>query len=290
MAFKGGTSLSKVYSLIKRFSEDVDVTIDYRELGCELPASELKELSSRKRSQLGDQLKAAAVQYVQETVHPYLQEQLKLIGGGEACEVVIRGEGGEELHVLYPSCVPNESGYMREYVKLEFGGRNLINPNAIHTIQPDIVEHFLDIMFPIAEGVVVLAPERTFWEKVTLIHAQCHKPIAPGKDRVSRHWYDLAMLAQHEIGKRAVADLGLLADVIDLKSTFYKSGTTNYEKCLEGELQLIPDAENLEKLREDYQAMQDAGMLNGHDFPLESIMSVLQELQDTVNQLALAEV
>ncbi|WP_339413610.1 nucleotidyl transferase AbiEii/AbiGii toxin family protein [Pseudomonas sp. EA_35y_Pfl2_R5] len=87
---------------------------------------------------------------------------------------------------------------MRYHVLVEFGGRNIIDPNAVHAIQPDVAELFQGVAFPWAEGVVVLAPEGTHWEKVTLIHTQCNRQITEGRERISRHWYDLAMGSANE--------------------------------------------------------------------------------------------
>jgi len=196
-------------------------------------------------------------------------------------------DDGESVHIYYPAVAADAKGYLRDHVLVEFGGRNIIDPNAVHTIQPDIAGMFETISFPKAEGVVVLSPARTFWEKVTLIHAQCHKPIPEGKDRISRHWYDLAMLLQHEVGAEAKNDLGLLEDVIALKSVFYNSGTANYGQCIAGEMNLIPGNENFARLEDDYYAMERSGMLNGHFYPLGGIMSDLTALQDHVNQLVL---
>lgn len=283
MAFKGGTSLSKVFSVIKRFSEDVDVTIDYRQLGCEIPLSELSQLSGRQKKQISDDLKAEVSRYTHEVVQPYLSSQLAKLACGNECEVSI-SENGEELHVYYPSRVEDRGDYMRDYVLVEFGGRNIVKPNEVHAIQPDIAGLIQGVEFPRAEGVVVLAPERTFWEKVTLIHAECNRPIAEGHDRISRHWYDLAMLAQHDIGKRAMNDLELLVDVINLKTVFYSRATNHFERCLAGDLNLLPDGNNRTALEKDYLNMQEAGMLNGHVYPMAQILSELSVLQEQINQ------
>lgn len=136
---------------------------------------------------------------------------------------------------------------------------------------------------------MVISPARTFWEKVTLIHAQCNKPISEGKDRISRHWYDLAMLLQHEVGATAKIDLELLDDVIALKSVFYNSATAHYGRCVSGELNLIPDQDNSPRLEDDYYAMERSCMLNGHVHPLGRIMEDLTALQEHVNQLALGK-
>lgn len=286
MAFKGGTSLSKVYGVIKRFSEDVDITVDFRELGCEYSVPELQQLSGKKRRKVSEALIKEVGRYTREAVLPYLNDQLQNHGCASECQLSV-SDDGESIHVEYPTVVGVAKGYLRDHVLVEFGGRNIIDPNEVYSIQPDIVGLFESIAFPKAEQVVVLSPARTFWEKVTLIHAQCNKPIPEGKDRISRHWYDLSMLLQHEVGATAKNDLELLDDVIALKSVFYNSGTAHYGRCVAGELNLIPDGENFAKLESDYYAMERSGMLNGHFIPLGSIMDHLTGLQEHVNQLAL---
>lgn len=286
MAFKGGTSLSKVHGVIERFSEDVDITVDFRGLGCEHSVPELLLLSGAKRRKVSEALIAKVGGYTREAVLPYLTAQLQNYGWASECQLSV-SDDGESIHINYPAVAADAKGYMREHILVEFGGRNIIDPNAVHSIQPDIAEMFDGITFPKAEQVVVLSPARTFWEKVTLIHAQCNKPIPEGKDRISRHWYDLAMLLQHEVGEQAKNDLELLDDVIALKSVFYNSSTAYYGRCVAGELNLIPDGENFARLESDYYAMERSGMLNGHFYPLGSIMEDLAALQKHVNQLAL---
>ncbi|MPQ69338.1 hypothetical protein [Pseudomonas sp. MWU12-2323] len=93
------------------------------------------------------------------------------------------------------------------------------------------------------------------------------------------------MLGRHECGDRTQADLGLLADVIDPKSVFYKSGTTYYERCLSGELNLMPDAASQILLSKDYEYMQEAGMLNGHQLPMAEILAEIEGMQRKINSL-----
>ncbi|KQW19897.1 MULTISPECIES: nucleotidyl transferase AbiEii/AbiGii toxin family protein [Pseudomonas] len=286
MAFKGGTSLSKVHGVIKRFSEDVDITVDYRGLGCKHSVPELLQLSGAKRRKVSDALIAEVGRYTREAVMPYLNAKLQSFGCASECQLSV-SEDGESIHIFYPAMAADAKGYLRDHVLVEFGGRNIIDPNAVHTIEPDVSGLFEGVSFPKAENVVVLSPARTFWEKVTLIHAQCNKPIPEGKDRISRHWYDLAMLLQHEVGVQAQDDLELLDDVIALKSVFYNSGSAHYGRCNTGDLNLIPDNENFARLENDYYAMERSGMLNGHVYPLGGIMEDLTALQKHVNQLAL---
>jgi len=134
----------------------------------------------------------------------------------------------------------------------------------------------------------VLAGERTFWEKVTLIHAVCNKPFPEARGRNSRHWYDLAMLADHDCGVRALNDFALLEDVVELKSVFYNHSTAQYDLCLQGGLNLIPTGANLDLLHTDYRAMIAANMLNGHDLPMDQILGVLTRLQEEINAACIA--
>jgi hypothetical protein len=281
MAFKGGTSLSKVYGAISRFSEDVDVTIDYRNFAPDTTLQDFKSLSGNQRKKQGEALKNSVAAYVSEVLKPYLEAQFATLVDG-VCEVEISGDEGEEMRIHYPTRVRNPGGYLKEYVLVEFGGRNIIDPNAVHTIRPEIADLFPNVLFPSAQ-VTVLAGERTFWEKVTLIHAACNKPFPDGLNRNSRHWYDLAMLAEHDCGIRAKTDIALLEDVVELKSVFFNHSTANYDWCLQGALNLIPTGTNLDLLHADYNAMIAAGMLNGHELPMDRILGVLEGLQLEIN-------
>lgn len=105
-----------------------------------------------------------------------------------------------------------------------------------------------------------------------------------GAERMSRHWYDLARLADHDIGRRAVLDVALLQDVLHIKETFFRSGFSNYGLCLTGGLRLIPDATLLDALRRDYQAMLAAQMFYGDAVPFDRIVDRLTALERDINQ------
>ncbi|MBB0025228.1 MULTISPECIES: nucleotidyl transferase AbiEii/AbiGii toxin family protein [Burkholderiaceae] len=281
MAFKGGTSLSKVYQAIERFSEDIDVTIDYRSLIQDAP--DLATLSNSQRRKLSDALKAALVDHVTKELVPALQAALaeKLPGREITLEI---SEDAEKLWLLYPSAVENTDAYLRPSVLIEFGGRNATLPQDTLTITPDVAPHVPAVTFPSAQ-VTVLSPMRTFWEKATLIHVECHRPdLRAGADRLSRHWYDLARLADHEVGLNAVADVELLKDVLHIKETFFRSGYSQYDLCLSGGLRLIPDAPLLDALSQDYQAMLSAQMFYGETLPFERIVERLTALEKAINQ------
>ncbi|BAW21672.1 nucleotidyl transferase AbiEii/AbiGii toxin family protein [Pseudomonas sp. FW306-2-2C-D06B] len=287
MAFKGGTSLSKVFSVIHRFSEDIDITIDYQELGCAMTSAEMAKLSTNARKRLSDGLKAQVREYVAGTVQPYLLGRLQALGCGGECAITVSGRDEDTLLIGYPSRVVERDGYMLDHVKIEFGGRNIIDPNAEHTIVPDVADLFPSVAFPVAVGVVVLAAQRSYWEKVTLIHDECNRGLQQDSSRQSRHWYDLVMLARHATGQQAIADLDLLADVIGIKQVFFRRSTSRYEDCLAGGLVLIPDAQGLEQLASDYAAMNEARMFNEYFVPLDQILTELAALQDQINRITL---
>ncbi|ACT05321.1 Domain of unknown function DUF1814 [Dickeya chrysanthemi Ech1591] len=281
MAFKGGTSLSKVYQAIERFSEDIDVTIDYRSLVPDVPV--LDTLSGNQRRKLSDTLREALAEHVTGELVPTLHEALLQALPNHEITIEI-SDNAEELRLYYPSAVENTDAYLRPSVLIEFGGRNATLPQEMLTIVPDIGEHVPGLVFPTAK-VAVLSPMRTFWEKATLIHVECHRPdLRTGAARLSRHWYDLARLADHHIGRRALEDVALLQDVLNIKKTFFRSSSSHYDLCLTGALRLIPDAALLDALRQDYQAMLNAQMFYGETLSFDSIVERLTRLEQQINQ------
>lgn len=284
MAFKGGTSLSKVFRAIDRFSEDVDITLDYRGLDASVdPFAE--GLSRRKLRLLGEHLEELVAEYGLNVLAPYFERLLdEQLGPGLAWVERCADEDDLKLRIHFPSALEGTDGYVKDSVLLELGGRNITEPNEMHEVSPDIVEHLSGLELPVAL-VGVLAPERTFWEKATLIHAECNRvEFRASVERLSRHWYDLARLADQEIGKRAMDDRDLLVDVVRHKEAFYYASYANYDACLAGQLRLIPDASVLPALRDDFDRMVGAGMFIGEPPALDDIMERLQALESAINR------
>ncbi len=282
MAFKGGTSLSKVYRAIQRFSEDVDVTLDFR--GLEAEADPFAPGVSRSQlTRLGDALKSKVRDHVRDVVRPGFEAALLAEFGQGAATVTIDGTDGDAMRIQYPS-VFGTSTYLRESVLVEFGGRNTTEPNAEHVIRPDIADRINQLEFPCAR-VTVLSPLRTFWEKATLIHVECQRPeVRASADRLSRHWYDLAKLADMTIGREALERRDLLAEVVQVKKAFYHSGFARYDDCLDGRLRLIPSERSQEILRNDFAAMLDAGMFLVPPPSFDMILDRLRELESAINR------
>ncbi|MCF6199237.1 MAG: nucleotidyl transferase AbiEii/AbiGii toxin family protein [Hyphomicrobiaceae bacterium] len=281
MAFKGGTSLSKAYNIIERFSEDVDVTLDYRKFDEDFDPFEQGQ-SRTQINKFSDRLKGHVKKYAIQTVAPFLQEALSKIPAATDSKVDV-AKCGEKITISYPSAVEETDKYMKSEVLLELGGRNVIDPNETHEISPDIEKIAPTLSFPKGE-VVVLSPERTFWEKASLIHVACHsKKINENADRLSRHWYDLTMLMKHDSGKKAVDNRDLFESVINHKKVFFRTGQANYDACLAGKLKLLPNQEALGVLQKDYEKMVAAGMLYGFPIKFEKIVEEIQAIESNIN-------
>lgn len=278
MAFKGGTSLSKIFNAIARFSEDIDVTMDHKGLAPELDPY-AAEVSRKQQARDAEELGKLMCKRSSETVVPHLRACLEDLGlSGDLLEIV---NDGEEIHVRYPHAINESDSYYREAVKIEFGGRNMIEPNATHPVVPYMAEAFDNLAFPSGQ-VQVLSPMRTFWEKVTLAHADSRRPEFKSAERTSRHWYDIAVLSKHSIGRDALEDIDLLKDVIRVKNRFYHAGYAQYELCLEGKASLLPDAAGQKLLEADYRKMIEAGMLE-EPLDFDEMIARVKSVEDAVN-------
>lgn len=276
MAFKGGTSLSKVYGAIKRFSEDVDVSVDYKSLDQSIDPFDPK-VSRTARDKYAQLLKTKLAEHTKNVIRPHFENLVAQLTEKPPKPITI-SDDGEKLFIPYPSRFGTA-----ESVFLEFGGRNVISPNEEHTLRPYISAALPELQFPEAT-VRVLVPSRTFWEKATLIHVACIRSDPKlDADRQSRHWHDLAVLADHSIGKIGIPDLQLLQDVVKHKNVFFRASYTNYEACLSGGLRLIPATPLLQALRVDYEKMIADGMFDGEPPTFDWIIARLDKLAKEIN-------
>lgn len=278
MAFKGGTALSKVYNAIQRFSEDIDITLDYRGFVDEIKS----DISKAALKKLSDELKQSVANYSKTIVMPYFEKLLNEQFAGQSAKVEVSNDG-EKVRIHYPSAFEKDPGrYMAANVLIEFGGRNITEPNEHHLIRPYAAASVPALQFPEA-NVSVLSLSRSFWEKATLIHVECNRrePRLTA-ERLSRHWYDLSCLYLHKGSKEAVADRELLADVIKYKKMFYNASYANYDACLNWALCLTPSYALLEALTKDFQSMISAGMF--YDQPsFENVIENISKLEAAIN-------
>lgn len=281
MAFKGGTSLSKIYNAINRFSEDVDITLDYKSFGENFDPFDgnSSKTAIRKYSK---RLQGYVKDYAHGKVIPHIQNELHNCFDPQKFKIT-SSEDGEKIRVAYESALDTSSDYLQTSILIELGGRNVIDPHELHVVTPDIAKLVPTLGFPSSE-VTVLSPERTFWEKVTLIHVECNRPeIKENAARLSRHWYDLYMLLQHPTGATAINNRELLEDVVQHKRVFFHTSYANFDACLNGELQLVPKENTIAQLRQDYEEMDKAGMFYTSPPTFEEMVKKLEEAEQQIN-------
>ena len=275
--FKGGTSLSKVFGLIDRFSEDIDLVLDWRVV-CEAE-NPMAIRSGTKQQFLNQTLNEKASAYIAETMLPLLDEAL-----GSLCQLEIRSEEKDQGHVVrveYPKTV--DARGLLPYIQLEIGPLASWLPHSQHTITPYAGEDFPDQFDDPHCLVRAIDAERTFWEKATILHQEAHRPRDSAvPERYSRHYYDLALMASDQSLKAsALGNFELLENVVLFKKKFYPRGWANYDAARPGTLKLIPPAHVLQVMKRDYVAMQD--MIFGRCPSFGTIMTSLTSLEMEIN-------
>lgn len=258
--FKGGTSLSKVYRLIDRFSEDVDLTL-VRDSEPALPDPQEAGLSSRARARRVDAWVAWGARTVREVVVPAVSAGLNDAGCGEPVDIV--GDG-DVWRVVYPACVEADTtAYVAPSVQLEFGCRGAVEPAATHRIGTAITQATGDDSVDVVVDVPVLAVERTFFEKLTAVHGFWHR-AHPQEDRVprlpsarlARHWYDLHAMWRHPATRaRVLANRDLLGEVVDHKRVWFRDPGARLEEARHTP-RVVPSGALREPVSSDYAAMR----------------------------------
>lgn len=283
LVFKGGTSLSKGYGVIRRFSEDVDLTYDIREIAGDL-IGESKSIVPSSKSQgkkWTDEIRERLPKLVAEKIAPQLAESLRSRGlPGKV------STAGEKILLEYDA-LAGGYGYVKPTVILEFGARSTGEPSELRDVVCDAATHLPTLTFPTARPKVML-PERTFWEKATAIHVYCHKGEFRGGDRFARHWHDLTRLDATGYAAKAIANRDLANDVAVHKTIFFaekdKAGAAiDYHQAINGGLQLVPSDEALEALIKDYKGMVEDGLLLDEATPFEKLLEACKAIQDRAN-------
>lgn len=276
LRFKGGTSLSKCYNSIERFSEDIDLILDWTAVTEEDPTAEGR--SKTKQRELNQNINGFAQAYIAKTLQPRLNELM-----GETCKVNVDTEDPHTINVTYPKAFDSE--YLRPQVRLEIGPLASMLPMEMCDVEPYAAKYFHDVFEQATVSVPTIVVARTFWEKLTILHAEAHRPADKKLPaRYARHYYDVHMLTQSGFDKAALADTPLLKDVVEFKQRFYASGWASYETATLVGLRLQPSENHIDTLRKDYEQMQE--MLFGNKPSFEDILKTLIALEDDVHSLA----
>ena len=272
LVFKGGTSLSKVWGAIRRFSEDIDITYDIRAFAPDLVAGAGDDALPPTRSQekrWTRAIRARLAEWARDDARPIVEEELARVGHVARVRAV-----AERLYIGYEPLF-EETGFVRPEVMIEFGARSTGEPHKVLPVVCDAAAYLPNLIFPRTRPIVMLA-ERTFWEKATAIHVFCRQERRRG-ERLSRHWHDLARLDEAGVAASALADRALALSVARHKAMFFAENDSHgeqidYEAAISGGLQLVPTGAAHAVLSDDYARMLADGMLLDENEPFDALM------------------
>ena len=272
LMFKGGTSLSKVFNLIGRFSEDIDLILDWRLVSNENPLN--VQESKNKQVRFNEQINDNAKEYIKNILLPIISENLSPLC---TCSMA---EDGFSINVKYPNAFDDD--YLRPEILLEIGPLASWLPSDSFEISSFAAQKFPQVFEKTKCTVNTIVAKRTFWEKATILHHEANRPEESDMPtRYSRHYYDLAMMAQNEVKEEALADLELLKNVVDFKQKFYPRTWAKYEEAIPGTLKLLPPEFRLDSLEKDYKAM--GNMIFDKYISFEEIIDSLRDLESEIN-------
>lgn len=278
-AFKGGTSLSKAYKLIKRFSEDIDLILDWRilEYGIDEP---WEDRSNTKQQKFIADSRDRLFSFLKESFVGVLKQELQ-DALGQPIKVEIDENDDGIVNFVYPSIYTDPA--ILQVIRLELGALASWTPTQVAEITPYVAEEYPSIFEKKSTSVLTTTAERSFWEKATILHQEAFRPessLIPA--RYSRHYYDLYCMAETDIKERAIAQPDLLEEVARFKDKFYPRKWARYDLAKIGTLRLTPAKHSLERLRNDYTSMRD--MIFG-DYPsFDEIISGIQKLEGEINE------
>jgi hypothetical protein len=272
--FKGGTSLSKAYGLIERFSEDIDLLIDASELTDEPLIS---ERGSGQRQRFIEALRQSGLDYLKSSFMP------KLIGMmGGICSAQLVPGAYNQIKIDYPRAFTEKS--LLPYILLEIGPVGASKPATNRTIASYAAHNYPEL-FKVAEtNVETIIAERTFWEKITILHANAHRDESrPVGERHSRHYYDIHQMHLGGVSHSAVGDKDLMQDVMEHKRNLYKQGWAKDDELKSGSFKLIPPESVMKDLIKDYAEMQEMFFYEAPKWDV--IMKSIEVIEQEINNI-----
>jgi hypothetical protein len=272
--FKGGTSLSKAYKLIKRFSEDIDISLDRKYLGFigDLSKGEIRKLRRSSHSFVSEKmpylLKEELDNFeVEPNLYSIIVENSK-----------ISDQDPEIIQINYTS-VFEEAPYITSKVLIEIGARSLMDFYEKKNIQSIIDENYPNTSF--FEGqfeVNTTIPEKTFLEKLILLHEEFKKPTDKIRfQRMSRHLYDIGQISNTDFGKKALKNHKLFNKIIDHRKKFTPLKIVNYDALSIDQLEIIPPGEVFQLYKKDYMEMQDS-MIYGESMDFRILIEQISKI------------
>ncbi len=278
--FKSGTSLSKAYHVIERFSEDIDLILDWRHFIME-DDDPWQERSRNKQNRFNKELNNRASEFFVKMLIPTLNKELSGKISGKY-HLAIDEMDNMVINFYYPIIYFND--YMRNYIKLEIGPLAKWIPSHNKSITPFVCELFPNEFKQSSSTLLTTDVERTFWEKISILHKisdfTSDKQLPK---RYARHYYDIYMMANSWVKEKAFERKQLLEDIIQFDQKFYYTKSADYSHATTKEVQLLPSETTKHQLFSDYDQMQD--MIYGFIPKFDDILSYLKTLQEEIHNL-----
>ncbi len=286
LTFKGGTSLSKVYNVIKRFSEDIDLSIEKGFFGYCNEKDPENHSSNKKRKTLIKELASDCSNYVKQDLLPTLNNQLQTVLPKNLVWNLLLDENDPDQQTIlfeYPRLNRNpRSQYIKKEILIEIGARSEHWPVSTKKIIPYLAEVFPNEFVNANTSLKVLNIERTFWEKATILHSFSHYPAEKNiAERQSRHYYDLHCLLKSEYKEYCQNEISILKRVAQHKSIYFRAAWAQYEDAKPGSLKLIPKKETIEAMERDYNQMKEMFFSSPPEWS--EIIQTIQEFENEFN-------
>jgi hypothetical protein len=284
LVFKGGTSLSKCFNLIQRFSEDIDIAVNFEKLGYfDTKDPRQTELSHTKRAILLKEMLQTCRNYIIDEFLPVLVARVQEKLSTNDWQLQVDSADGSIVEFAYPMSLETELDYIRPRVILELGTHAEPVPNKNYNIQPYVAEYFPNLFSQPTCSIATVVARRTFWEKATILHAEYYRPLDnPMPLRYSRHYADVAQMGKTQIVDEALEDMNLLKKVTTHKDMFYHCGWARYDLAVPGSFRLTPPQERLAAIRRDYRDM--TAMFFNEPPKIEDILQQLSVLEKQINR------
>lgn len=287
LLFKGGTSLAKAFGLIARFSEDIDITVFRDDLGQGAELGDLDALSGKKRRARLAAIRDACQAYIAGPLaEQFTHQAASVISGGRfRLELDPDDKDGQSLLFWYPAVTATSGNYIRSAVKIEAGAKSALDPHVVAAITPYVTQDLPNLDLTVA-NVLTVKPERTFWDKVMILHGlrQWHDhrgELRHDGQRVSRHYYDVHQLMQAPLAAIWQNDQALALDCARHARLFFGSSDLGLDLAVPGTFTLAPSAAMRDVLERDYQAM--AGMVFGEIPPFDAVLDSAVHFEQIVN-------
>ncbi|MDH8701419.1 putative nucleotidyltransferase component of viral defense system [Dysgonomonadaceae bacterium PH5-43] len=282
ISFKGGTSLSKCWNLIERFSEDVDIAIDREFLGFS------GELS---KTQISDKLRRASCSFVRETLSIEIEKQLLKLGIDKSLFEVkvnvtpVTTTDPEIIEVHYKS-IFSETSYLQSRILVEVSGRSMNEPIETVEINSMISQGFPNATFAEKSFIIrAVSPKRTFLEKAFLLHEEFAKEMKDIRvERMSRHIYDLEKLMDKSIAKEALLDIELYKATVEHRRKFIGIKGFDYDTLLPRAISFVPPKGVMQYWKDDYSKMQSS-MIYGESLTFDKLIARIAELNEQFRKI-----